>query len=486
MSTTNKALFSDFPPVSTEAWEAAIVKALKGKDYEETLVWKTIEGIDVQPYYRSTGKEASGNMPGEAPYRRGIKINNNAWEVCYNTIVDSAANTNQQVLNMLMQGANAINFSGPIEDTDTMARLLQEVLIDIISVRFEHTPPLQTLEHFMAVVQQKKLDATALRGAFAYDPLGHLLRHGNWMNSEAEDLELAGTLLNKVKQTLPHYRSININGQLYHNAGASVVQELAFSLSQGNEYLAQLTAQHISINDIVPRLQFTYAVGSHYFLEIAKLRAARILWSKIVAEYQPASDGGTFIHCESSQWNKTIYDPYVNMLRTTTEAMSATLGGCDSLTLLPFNHAYTSSNEFSERIAKNIHIILQEESYFNKVVDPAAGSYYIETLTDQLAEKAWELFKTVEAKGGLLTCVKAGWIQDEVAKTAALKQQMIEAGSMVVLGVNKYPNNNEVMHEQVAHQVHAPSSGTSVKPLQLHRAAQQLEQERLKHEHANA
>jgi len=261
----------------------------------------------------------------------------------------------------------------------------------------------------------------------------------------------ASQLIKTAKAQLPLYDVITVNGQYYHNAGAHAVQELAFVLAHGVEYLSQLTDRGLHIDDIAQRMQFTMAVGSDYFLEIAKLRALKMLWSAIVQKYQPKHAESTVIniHAITSQRNKTIYDPHVNMLRTTTEAMSAAIAGVNSITILPFDTSYRKGDGFSYRIARNQQIVLKHESYFDKVVDPSAGSYYIENITESIGEAAWQLFADIEGRGGFIKAVESGFIRDEIEKTCQKRDMEIAIRRQISVGVNQYPNPDEKMLDKI-------------------------------------
>ena len=235
-------------------------------------------------------------------------------------------------------------------------------------------------------------------GSLNFDTISYLLLHGDFYQSKQGNFDEAEYLIQTIRKKLQGFRPITINGHLFNNAGATLVQELAFSLASGNEYLAALTSKGLPVDSVADSLQFSFGIGSNYFMEIAKLRAARLLWSTIVEQYHPESTK-MFIHSTTSLWNKTVYDPYVNLLRTTTEGMSAAIGNTDSMTILPFDFPYKNESEFSRRIARNQQLILKEEAYLDKIVDPAAGSYYVENLTNPVAMHSWELFKAIEEKG---------------------------------------------------------------------------------------
>jgi methylmalonyl-CoA mutase len=230
-----------------------------------------------------------------------------------------------------------------------------------------------------------------------------------------------------------------------------MVQELGFALASGTEYLTLAVKAGIPIDDVAQRMMFSFGVGSNYFMEIARLRAARLLWAKIIEQYKPQNETSMqmWIHCNTSAWNKTLFDPYVNLLRTTTEAMSAIIGGTQSLSILPFDTFYKDPDEFSNRLARNQQIILKEEVYLDKVVDPAAGSYYIENLTQLIAEAAWKVFLQVEEKGGMVEAVKAGFVQDMVEKSAGERLDDIANRRIIQLGTNQHPNPAEQMLEKI-------------------------------------
>jgi methylmalonyl-CoA mutase len=278
------------------------------------------------------------------------------------------------------------------------------------------------------------------------------------------------------------FRPLNVNALNFGNAGATIVQELAFAMSMGNEYLANLTEKGISVDDLAGSMRFNFSIGSNYFMEIAKLRAARLLWANIVKEYRASEDAGKmYIHCETAEWNKTIYDPYVNLLRTQTEAMSAVLGGTQSLTVLPFDIFYKEPDEFSERIARNQQLLLKEESYFDKVEDIPAGSYYIENLTDSIAAEAWKLFTETEEKGGYLNALRSGFIQEQIRESADKRRKAIATRRENLLGTNEYPNITEKIVTQIERVKEYPGAAedAEVEPIQLFRSAEEYEELRL-------
>ena len=297
---------------------------------------------------------------------------------------------------------------------------------------------------------------------------------------EAGAIENLKTVIEKTR-ALKNFRVVAVNGKFFANSGSSIVQELAFSLSQGAEYLTQLTELGLSVDEVAKNIKFNFGVGNNYFMEIAKLRAARLLWAKIVEAYGPECNCAAKLvaHSETNSYNLTVYDPYVNMLRTQTEAMSAALGGAHSVTVLPFNAIYEDTTEFSERIARNQQLLLKEESHLDKIADPSAGSYYIESLTDSLANEAWKLFLEIQEKGGFIAAFKEGFIQNAIKTTAAKRDQNIALRRDNLLGTNQFPNFTEKMTKELDASIFQPmdlsEENSEVETLKPYRGAQAFE-----------
>jgi len=447
-------LFTEFPPITTEQWEEKINQDLKGADYEKKLVWKTYEGFNVKPYYRQEDLDNMKHLqalPGEYPYTRGNKVADSDWDIRQDIDTQDIKEANELACEALSRGANAIAFNAKGIDTyDNLTELLRGIDIEKNAVHFISSSSYPSLvDLFIRLINDKNIDPAKVKGSVNFDSLSWLLLHGEFYTTSDNNFVEAQHVI-KSLHDLPNFKAITINGHYFHNAGASAVQELAFSLASANEYLAQLTAKGLGIDDIAPKMMFSFALGSSYFMEIAKLRAARILWAKIIEQYK-GSEGSQkmFIHTVTSEWNKTIYDPYVNMLRTTTEAMSGAIGGTDSMTVQPFDLTYKKSDNFSNRIARNQQIVLKGEAYFDKVVDPSAGSYYIENLTDSIASHAWELFKLVEDKGGFINCIKSDFIYEQIEATSKKKIADITKRKKVFVGTNNYPNSGENMLDKI-------------------------------------
>ncbi len=453
---TKKPLLSEFPPVTTEQWMEKITADLKGADFEKKLVWRTNEGFNVRPFYRSEdldGVKYLDSLPGEFPYVRGTK-KENSWLVRQDIkAVDSVA-ANEKALDVLTKGVNSLGFTfcKKVEDFDSeLEKVLKNIISDEIEINFSTTHgSKKLLKALVAYLKKTNRDLSKVKGSVNFDTLGCLTSTGKACHSFDELFDHAKEVVEAGKD-LPNFKTICVNAKLFNNAGSSIVQELAFGLSMGNEYLAQLVERGVSVNDAASTIKFNFGVGGNYFMEIAKLRAARMLWATIVKSYSPTGNepAKMAIHCETSQWNKTIYDPYVNMLRTQTEAMSATIGGADSLTVQPFDTIFKESDKFSERIARNQQLLLKEESHFDKITDPSAGSYYIENLTNSIAEQAWALFVEVENKGGYTEALKEGFIQATVKETADKRKKAVATRRENLLGTNQFPNFTEKVADAI-------------------------------------
>lgn len=485
-------LFEDFPPVSTQEWEDKIKTDLKGADYEKKLVWRTMEGFSVRPYYRAEHLKNLKHLkyvPGEFPYVRGNKVKSNEWYIRQNIDATNAGEANKKALNVLMRGVDSLGFDlTSIEEFSAydFESLLKEICLESIELNIMGAHAAHPFVDFLKnKIEAENIDAGQVKGSVCFDPLAHLSLRGNFCKAQDEVFETAKELIEKAKD-LPNFRTIGVNGEIFSNSGASIIQELGFALSMGNQYLGILTDKGLDIDTVAQNIKFNVGVGTNYFMEIAKFRAARMLWAKIVEAYEPKNRevAKMNIHAVTSKWNQTIYDPYVNMLRGTTESMSAVLSGIDSLTVTPYDVPFEKPTEFAERIARNTQIILKEESYFDKVVDPAGGSYYIESLTASIAEHAWSLFKEIENKGGYIEAFKAGIIQEKVNETANKRNHNIASRKEVILGVNQYPNASEKMDAKydagtIITQVNKRDDAIA-EPLKPYRGAEEIELLRLK------
>jgi len=483
-------LFEEFPPVSTQQWMDKVTADLKGADYNKKLVWKTNEGIDVQPFYRAENLENLdylNSLPGEFPFVRGTKKNNNEWLVRQSIVVKDFAEANKKALNYLMRGVDSLAFvfnGGELTVAD-LDVLLKDICLTAVEVNFVGCCSVKASEAFVQYVKKEGWDPKEVCASVEYDPFGKFALTGVLRNGAEHVIENAIKMITSTAE-LSKFKTLAVNGKNFGNAGSSIVQELAYSLALGAEYLTALTEKGTEVDAVAKKMKFNLSVSANYFLEIAKLRAARLLWAQIVKAYGPKCDCSCkmTIHAETGSWNKTVYDAYVNMLRTQTEAMSASLGGADSITVLPFNAAYEESNEFSDRIARNQQLLLKEESHFSKIADPAAGSYYIEELTASIADQAWKLFLEVQEKGGFLAALREGFIQAEIKKMAAKRDMNIATRRENLLGVNQFPNFTEKVDAELNAAVFAAADLTSeeaeIETLKPYRGAQAFEALRYK------
>ncbi len=451
----SKNLFSDFDKISSKQWKQQIQYELKGADYNETLVWESLEGIKVKPFYHYDETEIKYhiNHPAEA------------FKILQNIFVHDAQKSNKRALETLNRGAESIHFTIENENIvleDLMQNLPKDNIFYFFYLPFLSNDFVNKLNHF-AVKNELQI-------IIQIDPIGQLCHDGNWFENLEKDFEK----LNQVNLETA-FSFLNINAKIYQNAGANIVQQLAYTLAHINEYFNR-------IENINQPITIEIAIGTNYFFEIAKLRALRLLFKTLVKEYNHNFD--CRIIATPSKRNKTLYDYNVNMLRTTTECMSAILGSADFVTNLPYDALYHKDNEFGDRISRNQLLILKSESYLDKVKNPTDGAYYIETLTQQLAEKALELFKDIEKNDGLISQLINGTIQRKISESAQKEQELFDLGKDVLLGTNKYPNKNDCMKDDLELYpfVKQNPRKTLIIPIIEKRLAEKLEQERLSQE----
>ena len=445
-------LFQDFNPVSSKQWKHLIQYDLKGADYNDTLVWESPEGIKVKPFYHSD----------EIENKFEILIPQSSFSILQNIFVHDVAKSNERALDTLNRGAESIRFTienESISIQDLMKNLPLEKTIYYFNLSFLSID-------FVSKINEYAKNHLA-NFIIQIDPIGQLCKDGNWYENLDKDFKK----LNKIAQHSA-VSFLNISSGIYQNAGANMVQQLAYTLAHINEYFNR-------ISNIDQPITIEVAIGSNYFFEIAKLRALRLLFNTLAKEYNHTFDCN--IIATPTKRNKTIYDYNVNMLRTTTECMSAILGNANAIANLPYDNLYHKDNEFGDRIARNQLLILKQESYFDKVQNPADGTYYIENLTEQLAEKALILFKEIEANGGFITQLIEGNIQRKISESAAKEQELFDSGKEVLLGTNKYPNKNDKMkHDlELFPFVKQNPRKTLITPIIEKRLAEKVEQERL-------
>ncbi len=448
-------LFKDFEPVSAKAWKQKIQVDLKGADYNDTLIWESLEGIKVKPFYHQDDfNKPFIPIPGQPI----------SWKIGQHLFIDDEAIVNSLALDAASRGAESLYFTAhkTFDYKTVFNGFTTKILIQVY---------LHFLDANFVTELKTYAKSNGLQLQVLVDPIGNLGTDGNWFSKEQEDLKITSEILKKTPTALL------IDTSHYQNAGANMVQQIAYALSHANEYL-----NHYSDSLNNNYLTFKISVGSNYFFEIAKIRALRLGYAALAKVHNVNPE--CKIIATPTLRNKTLYDYNVNMLRTTTECMSAVLGGADMVMNLPYDAIYHKSNEFGERISRNQLLILKEESYFDAVSNTADGSYYIESLTQELAEKSLRLLKDIESSGGFLSQLKDGTIQRKIAESAEKEQALFNEGKLVLLGTNKHPNTQDRMKDDLElypFLKHNPRK-TLIKPVIAKRLAQALEQKRLAEE----
>ena len=448
MADNKEKLFSDFTAPTRQEWIDKINVDLKGADYQKKMVWRTNEGFNMEPFYRKEDLEGMtqiNSLPGQFPYLRGNKKDNNQWYVRQNIKAADPKEANAKALDILNKGVTSLGFKIPAKELDAayLDTLLEGIQAEAVELNFStcqgHTLKLaQLLADYFT---RKGYNADKLVGSINFDPIEKILTKGKNTTALLENIpEIV-----KAMSAFPHYRCISVNADTLCNNGAYVYQELGYALAWGNEYLNQMTEAGIPADQAAKSIKFNLGIGGVYFMEIAKFRAARMLWAHIVKKYNPQCDCACkmYVNATTTTYNMTIFDSYVNMLRSQTETMSAALANVDAIVVTPFDAPYETPTEFAERIARNQQLLLQEESHFDKIVDVAGGSYFIEKLTQSLAEEAWKLFQAIEEEGGFLAAAEAGTIQNTINETNATRHANAGKRKEFLLGTNQFPNFNE-------------------------------------------
>ena len=442
-------LFTEFAAPTTQEWLDKIQVDLKGADFQKRLVWRTNEGFNVQPFYRRedlANLKTPDALPGEFPFVRGNKKDSNAWYVRQNVVVgEDPKAANAKALDILNKGIDSLGFHipGKMVSKETVETLLDQILCDVVEVNFATCPrhSVELAEILVAYFAEKGYDKQKVVGSIEWDPMQKMVMKGK----DVTPVLAFGPKLVEVLKEYPNFRCIAVSTDALNNAGAYIVQELGYALAWGNEYLQQLVDAGVDADLAAQSIKFNMGVSENYFMEIAKFRAARLLWAQIVKQYEPKSDEACkmCVNATTSKYNQTLFDSYVNLLRSQTEAMSAALGGIHSMVVTPFDAPYEQATDFSERIARNQQLLIKEESHFDRIVDPSAGSYYIEHLTDALATEAWKIFLKVEEEGGFLAAVKAGTVQDDINATNVKRHGDAAKRKEFLLGTNQFPNFTE-------------------------------------------
>ena len=448
MSNNREKLFAEFTAPSTQEWLDKIEVDLKGADFQKRLVWRTNEGFNVQPFYRREDLKDLKTpevLPGEFPFVRGNKKDSNEWYVRQNIVVDDPAEANKKALDILNKGIDSIGFRiGHAElSAEFIETLLKDIRLDIVEVSYRacQRHALELADLLVDYFEKMGYDKEKIVGGLGFDPIERMLKKGKDSTMMLPDMP---KLVEKLKD-YPNLRCVMVHSDLLNNAGAYIVQEMGYALAWGNEYLQQLVDAGVDVDLAANKIKFYMGVSENYFMEIAKFRAARLLWAQIVKQYEPKCDCACkmIINATTTTYNQTLFDSYVNLLRSQTEAMSAALGGVHSMVVAPFDAPYEKPSDFSERIARNQQLLIKEESHFDRIVDPSAGSYYIEHLTDALAQEAWKLFLKVEDEGGFLEAVKKGTVQDDINATNVKRHGDAAKRKEFLLGTNQFPNFTE-------------------------------------------
>ena len=491
MANKNNTLFDMFPPVSTEEWMAKITADLKGADFSKKLVWRTNEGFDVQPFYRREDIKdlpAIDTLPGEFPYLRGTR-NNNDWLIRQEVLGNTPEEMNLHAKEIITKGVQSLGIS-LFDDfkPEDLAVVLKDVDLKKVEVNVSCCPRkiLEVTKQLITLIESQNA-SDDFKGSVDFNPFRGLLFKGR---KYPKDIKETALELYKMVESVKNLRCFTVDSYLLNNAGAFIYQELGYALSWGSEWMTLLTEAGLPAHDVAMRIKFNMGIGSNYFMEIAKFRAARMLWAEIVKAYEVDHNDNEcckmLAHAVTSKFNMTIYDAHVNLLRSMTESMSAALAGVDSIETLPFDLPYKTPDDFSERIARNQQVLLRDESHLDKVVDPAGGSYYIETLTHSIATQAWKLFNEVEDKGGFYKLLEEGEIQNKINESGVKRHVDVARRKEILLGTNQYPNVHEKALDKIEKQADCNCSCSSDKPedgnvqwLNFDRAASQFEHLRL-------
>ncbi|MDR1224901.1 MAG: methylmalonyl-CoA mutase small subunit [Tannerella sp.] len=472
MAEAKENLFPEFPPVSAQEWTDKITADLKGVPFAKKMIWKTGEGFEVNPFYCAEdieGMATTTSLPGVFPYVRGTRITNE-WLVRQDLDVTDCQAANEKARKLIAgSGVTSLGFhlKGEMVNSGNIATLLDGICPEKTELNFKtcNRKAVELTGILAEVFGAKGADPAKCSGSVAFDPLKNPLVKGIASGSGWVDETVA---VIKAGEALPGYRVLAVDACYLNDAGSYITQELGYSLAWGNDLLSKLTDAGLPVETVAKKIKFNFGISSNYFMEIAKFRAARWLWAEIVKAYNPSCDCPSGccgddcckdgfcacackmnVHARTSAWNMTVFDAYVNLLRTQTETMSAAIAGVDSLTVLPYDETFKAPDDFSERIARNQQLLLKEECHFDKVVDPAAGSYYVETLTQSLADAAWKLFLEVEDKGGFVASANNGEVQDAVNESNRARKKMVATRQISLLGTNQFPNFTEKADDRI-------------------------------------
>jgi methylmalonyl-CoA mutase len=454
-------LFSEFEAVNSKAWKQKIQVDLKGLDYNNTLIWNSPEGIDIKPFYNKEDLE----------HISVTNSNNNKWLIGEVIYVNDIEKSNQATVNAIKKGTNSIKLIIPNIEID-LNKLTQNIDLDNIEIQIE------PLFFDVTFFEKNKTILNHKNITVHHDCIGQLTKDGNWFRSKTDDFSILEKIINFSK-------SITINTEIYQNSGATTTQELAYTISHLNEYFNVIENNSIlktlfSTEEL--NITINLSIGSNYFFEIAKIRSLKQLTNSLSETYKFKTK--LHINATPSSRNKTLYDYNVNMLRTTTECMSAILGGANTIFNQPYDAIYHKSNAFGNRISRNQLLVLENESYFNEVNNPSDGSYYIESLTHQISEKSLSLFKEVEASNGFIDALFKGTIQQKIKENAIKEQELFDTKKITLVGTNKFENKNDKMADNLELYPFLKQNPrkTLIAPLIAKRLSEAYEQNRLKQE----
>ncbi len=472
-----------FPSVSYEEWRAKVETDLKGADFNKKLVWRTNEGFNVEPVYRAediADFKTTDSLPGQYPYVRGTRTDND-WLTRQNIVADTVAEANAQALDVLTKGVTSLGYK--VNEPADVATFLKGIDLSKVEINLNCCPgkAVNVAKALIECITEAGAVDT-FRGSINYNPLRRQLLHGVEGIDTAAIVEEASSLLDTVA-SVKGLRCLSVDSEILANGGAYIYEELGYALAWGAEWLTLLTEAGRDINEVANRIKFNMCVSSNFFMEIAKFRAARMLWAQIVEQYKPTCTcAAKMMVCAStSRFNQTVFDAHVNLLRSQTETFSACVAGVDSIVTTPFDVPYKRPDAFSERIARNQQFLLKEESHMDKVVDPAGGSYYVETLTVAIANEGWKLFLATVDEGGFFNAVGEGKVQAAVNEACAKRHTDVARRKEILLGTNQYPNINEKADNKIEAVGCKCCCGTEKGPnaLSMKRAATDFEELRL-------
>ena len=484
-------LFGDFPSVSKESWKKQVEKRFAKLGSYEDFIWHTEDGIAVEPFY--TEEETEGfsfrenQLPGEFPFVRGTRRKDNTWFLSEDVKLADPKDAVRDALAAIKGGADSLTF---IPETKIKRGAIETLIKDIDPLRTRinfalREDPEKICSLFISACRKKGIDTRELDGAVFFDPLSELLACGHLVTPLDKHVEKIAKTIEYLCDAAPGYAAFSVKSSTYKDSGATITQELAFTIAAAVEYLVMLRQRGVDPDSACRHLVFSFSTGSSYFAEIAKLRAARVLWANVVEKFTPASAESAKMrtHCRTTTFNKTIYDSHVNIPRATLEAMASVIGGADSLTVEPFDAHHREPDEFSRRVARNIQLLIKNESRLDAVTDPGGGSYHIEELTQSISRKSLELFQEIEREGGYLECLRSGFIQNAVKRSREKALLEISRRKKTLVGTNEFPNPLERMMEHVSKTASAEKeidgSTRTVEPVTESRAAQGFERIRL-------